>query len=58
MAKSEGRDLGYGPPCDSFKARYHALPRIIGCADMPRRADKPLLPILCPSNRPTISWIF
>ena len=29
----------------SFKARYYALPRIIGCADMPRRADMSLLPL-------------
>ena len=29
-----------------FKVRYHALPRIIGCADMPRGAAMPRLPRL------------
>ena len=28
-----------------FKARYHALSRIIGCADMPRGAAMPRLPL-------------
>ena len=29
----------------SFKARYYALPPIIGCADMPRGAAMPRLPL-------------
>ena len=45
MSRSEGRCLGYGPPCDSFNARYYALPPIIGCADMPRGAAIPRLPL-------------
>ena len=32
--------------CHSFKARYYALPPIIGCADMPRGAAMPRLPLL------------
>ena len=44
MSRSEGQCLGYGPPCDSFKATYYALPPKIGCADMPRGAAMPDFP--------------
>ena len=52
MAKSEGGGLGYGPLCDTVSRPdiNYALPPIIatkiGCADMPRGAPMPLLPLL------------
>ena len=45
MAKSEGRGLGYGPPCNTVsRPDITPLPRIIGCADMPGGAAMPRLP--------------
>ncbi len=54
MAKSEGRGLGYGPPCDTVSRPDITLPRIIGCADMPRGAVMPLLPLRLTQNQPTL----
>ena len=38
-----------------FKDRYYALPPITWCADMPRRADMPLLPLWL--NPGALYWI-
>ena len=35
--------MGYRPPCDTVQGQILCAAQIIGCADMPRREDMPLL---------------